>query len=324
VLAAVVGANGVNQFVGYYPTVGDAVAGLQGAQPPGQVSLAQIKGNKDPAGARSGELVGITIPAVPSGFAHRQELVYLPPVWFRGPHHPVLPVVEMIGAEHSKPENWVRIGDAVKTARAYAAYHHGIGPILVFVDATASFANDTECVNGPHGQAEDHLYRDIPAYLKTTFNASANPKGWAVAGFSMGGTCAIGLTTEHPATFGHFVDISGDQYPNTGDKAQTIANLFGGSAAAYAAHDPLTVIAKHGRYAGLTGRFLDGTEERLHAREAGLLIAAGKKEGIDSKLITLPGTHNWQFAQTAFTYIYPWLCGQLGLGGQQHHRPTVS
>ncbi len=314
VLAAVVGANGINQFVGYYPTVGDAVAGLQGQAPPGQVSLSQIKDHKDPAGARSGELVAVTIPDVPSGFVHRQELVYLPPVWFRGTHRPVLPVVEMIGAEHSKPENWVRIGDAVKTAQAYAAQHHGLGPILVFADATANFANDTECVNGPHGQAEDHLYRDIPAYISATFGASKNPKSWAVAGFSMGGTCAIGLSTEHSTTFGHFVDISGDQYPNTGNKAQTIANLFGGSAAAYAAHDPLTVIAKHGRYPALTGRYLDGTDEKLHAREANLLIAAGKKEGIVSKLTVLPGTHNWQFAESAFSYIYPWLCDQLGLG----------
>jgi enterochelin esterase-like enzyme len=312
VLAAVVGANGINQFVGYFPTVNDAVAGLQGQKVPGQVSLAQLNG--DPAGARSGELVVVTIPAVPSGFVHRQELVYLPPVWFRRPRHPVLPAVEMIGAEHSKPENWVRIGDAVKTARAYAARHHGLSPILVFVDATAVFSNDTECVNGPHGQAEDHLFRDIPAYISSTFGASRNARSWAVAGFSMGGTCAIGLTTEHPNTFGHFVDISGDLAPNTGDKAQTIANLFGGSAAAYAAHDPLTVIARHGRYPALTGRYLDGADEKLHTREAYLLVNAGNKEGINSKVTILPGTHNWQFAQEAFTYIFPWLCGQLGLG----------
>ncbi|WP_112238244.1 alpha/beta hydrolase [Kribbella monticola] len=322
VLAAVVGANGINQFVGYFPTVNDAVSGLQGDTVPGQVSLSQVKGRPDPAGARSGELVVVTVPAVPSGFTHRQELVYLPPVWFRGPRHPVLPAVEMIGAEHSKPENWVRIGDAVKTAQAYAARHHGLAPILVFVDATAQFSNDTECVNGPHGQAEDHLFRDIPAYISATFGASRNPSSWAVAGFSMGGTCAIGLTTEHPDIFGHFVDISGDLAPNTGDKAQTIANLFGGSAAAYAAHDPLTVIARHSHYLALTGQFLDGSQERLHTHEAHLLATAGKKQGIVSKVTILPGTHNWQFAQEAFAYVFPWLCDQLGLGSHSRVTPA--
>ena len=317
-LALVVCANSVNQFVGYYPTVGTAVAGLQGQQPPGQVSLAQIR--KDPQGARTGELVGVTIPATPSGFTHRQELVFLPPVWFRGSHRPKLPVVEMIGAEHSKPENWVRIGDAVRTSQAYAALHRGLAPILVFVDATARFSNDTECVNGPHGMAEDHLVRDIPQFMSATFGASRDPRAWAVAGFSMGGTCAVGLAVEHPTTFGHFVDISGDLTPNTGDKAQTIANLYGGSLAAWAAHDPLTVMARHGRYPALTGRFLDGKQELLHIREARQLASVGRKVHIVSQVVALPGSHTWQFASAAFANVFPWLCGQLDLAV---HRPAT-
>jgi enterochelin esterase-like enzyme len=311
-LALVVGANSLNRFVGYFPTVGAAVAGLRGQQPPGQLSFAQIR-NRDPRGARAGELVAVTIPAVPSGFAHRQELVYLPPAWFRGLHRPALPVVELIGAEHSKPENWVRIGAAVRTSQAYATRHDGLAPILVFVDPTASFANDTECVNGPLGMAEDHLVRDIPPFIGATFGASRSPRSWAVAGFSMGGTCAVGLAVEHPTTFGHFVDISGDLTPNTGDKAQTIAHLYGGSVAAWAAHDPLTVMARHGRYPALTGRFLDGTDELTHIRQARLLAAAGAKAHIASQVVVLPGGHNWQFAAAAFANAFPWLCGQLGL-----------
>lgn len=310
-LALVVCANSVNQFVGYYPTVGAAVAGLQGQQPPGQVSLSQIRA-ADSTGARTGELVGVTIPATPSGFSHRQELVYLPPAWFRRLHRP-LPVVEMIGAEHSKPGDWVRIGDAVRTSQAYAVLHHGLAPLLVFVDATASFANDTECVNGPHGMAEDHLVRDVPQFMSATFGASRDPRAWAVAGFSMGGTCAVGLAVEHPTTFGHFVDISGDLTPNTGDKAQTIANLYGGSAAAWAAHDPMTVMTRHGRYPSLTGRFLDGTGERLHTRQARQLAAVGQRVHIASQVVVLPGGHTWQFGSAAFANVFPWLCGQLGL-----------
>jgi hypothetical protein len=318
-LALAVCANSVNQFIGYYPTVGAAVAGLQGQQPPGQMSLSQIR-NAYPQGAREGELVGVTIPATPSGFRHRQELVYLPPAWFRGSHRPALPVVEMIGAEHAKPEDWVRIGDAVRTSQAYAVLHHGLAPILAFVDATASFGNDTECVNGPHGMAEDHLVRDIPPFMSTTFGASRDPRAWAVAGFSMGGTCAVGLAVEHPTTFGHFVDISGDLTPNTGDKAQTIANLYGGSVAARAAHDPLTVMTRHGRYPALTGRFLDGQMERLHTQEAWQLFGVGRKVHIASQVVVLPGGHTWQFAAAAFANVFPWLCGQLGL---PVHRPAT-
>lgn len=310
-LAAVVCANGINRFVGYFPTVQDAVAGVQDKQLPGEGSLAQVtSGKPDPVAAKTGKLVGVTIPATPSGFKHRQEFVWLPPIWFQA-HHPVLPAVEMIAAEHSKPENWVRIGQAVQTAERYAARHHGAGPILVFVDPTGGFGNDTECVNGPHGQSEDHLVLDVPRYVVAHFGASPDPDKWAIAGFSMGGTCAIGLVTEHPEAFRHFIDISGDAAPNTGDEAATVANLFGGSQAAYDAHDPLTVMAKHGRYPPITGLYLDGNEELTHIRVAKQLIAAGKKVGISAGLTVQPGGHNWQFATKAFAYSYPWLAAQL-------------
>jgi enterochelin esterase-like enzyme len=314
-LALLVCANGLNQFVGYYPTVGDALADLEGRPQPGQISLSQLPAMAgDGTEARqTGALVAVDIPSSASGFAHRQELVYLPPVWFHGPRRPVLPAVEMIGAEIADPDNWVRLGRAVSTTDAYAAGHGGQAPILVFVDASGSFHNDTECVNGPHGNAEDHLVKDVPKFISETFSASRDPRQWAVVGWSMGGTCAIGLTVEHPSTFKHFVDISGDLGPNTGNKAQTIANLYGGSVAAWDAHDPLTVMARHGRYTGISGRFVDGNQERAQVEAARQLASAAHKVGISAQVVILPGHHVWQFAAIAFADSLPWLCGELGL-----------
>jgi enterochelin esterase-like enzyme len=308
-------ANALNQFVGYYPTVGDALADLERRPQPGQMSLSQLHASLgDGTEARpTGALVAVDIPSSASGFAHRQELVYLPPAWFHGPRRPVLPAVEMIGAEVADPDNWVRVGQAVRTSDAYAAGHGGQAPILVFVDATGSFHNDTECVNGPHGNAEDHLVKDVPPFISATFGASRDPRRWGVVGFSMGGTCAIGLTVEHPSTFGHFVDIEGDLGPNTGNKAQTITHLYGGSVAAWEAHDPLTVMARHGRYTGVSGRFVDGTHEPLQTAEARQLANAARKVDISAQVVVLPGHHVWQFAATAFADSLPWLCGQLGL-----------
>lgn len=308
-------ANALNQFVGYYPTVGAAIADLERRPQPGQMSLAQlhaIAGDGTDT-RRTGALVAVDIPSSAAGFTPRQELVYLPPAWFRGPRRPVLPAVEMIGAEVAAPDNWVRIGHAVRTSDAYAAGHGGQAPILVFVDASGSFHNDTECVNGPHGNAEDHLVKDVPKFISETFGASRDPRQWGVVGWSMGGTCAIGLTVEHPSTFGHFVDISGDLGPNTGNKAQTIANLYGGSVAAWDAHDPLTVMARHGRYTGVSGRFVDGNQEHPQVEAARQLASAAQKVGISAEVVVLPGHHVWQFAATAFADSLPWLCGQLGL-----------
>jgi S-formylglutathione hydrolase FrmB len=309
-LALIVCGNSVNQFVGYYPTVGSAVGDLRGRPPSGQITLQQLHGNHLPDAAQTGELVSVDIPSSETSFHPRRELVYLPPVWFEHEHHP-LPAVEMIGAEHAAPENWVRIGGAVRASNAYAAHHQGRAPILVFVDATESFTNDTECVNGPHGTAEDYLVKDVPRFVIANFGASRDPRHWGVLGFSMGGTCAIGLTVEHPQTFGHFVDIDGDLGPNIGNKAQTIATLYGGSAAAWAAHDPLTVMARHGHYRDVSGRFVNGSNEHHLIQESEQLAAAGHNVDIPAKVVVMPGSHVWQFAENVFARTLPWLSTQL-------------
>ncbi|MDX3001736.1 alpha/beta hydrolase-fold protein [Kribbella solani] len=313
-LAAFVCANGVNQFVGYYPTIGAVWDDWTHTPLPGVTSISSVKHHPPTDGniLPEGKLVGVTIPSTRSGFKHRQELVYLPPTWFRGPaFRPTLPVVELIGGERGGPPDWVRLGNAVQTANSYAARHNGYAPILVFVDATGGFSNDTECVNGRHGQAEDHLVRDVPEYIVKTFDTTADPNRWGVAGFSMGGTCALGLVVEHPDVFRHFVDISGDLTPNSGNAEQTLSDLYGGSTKDRALHDPQTVMRVHGPYTGVSGLFLVSKHETIHIREAGDLSRAAAKVGIKTQLIVSPGTHVWQFAAPAFAQAFPWFVSQL-------------
>ncbi len=64
----------------------------------------------------------------------------------------------------------------------------------------------------------------------------------------------------HPDMFTTFDDIGGDRGPNSGTKQQTINRLYGGDAAAWAAFDPRTVMAKHGPYVGVAGYFDDSQE----------------------------------------------------------------
>ena len=64
----------------------------------------------------------------------------------------------------------------------------------------------------------------------------------------------------HPDLFSTFDDIGGDRGPNSGTKQQTIERLYGGDAAAWAAFDPRTVMAKHGPYIGVAGYFDDSQE----------------------------------------------------------------
>ena len=121
-----------------------------------------------------------------------------PPSWFATAPPPRLPVVMMIGAEINTPADWIRAGAAASTADAFAAAHAGFAPVLVFADSGGAFGIDTECVNGSRGNADDHLTRDIIPYVVSTFDVSPIRANWGVAGFSTGGTCAVGLAVRHP------------------------------------------------------------------------------------------------------------------------------
>ena len=173
------------------------------------------------------------------------------------------------------------------TLDEFAAAHGGNAPIAVFVDATGGFAIDTECVNGPRGNAADHLTADvIPAV--NALSGSHRQLQWGVVGFSSGATCAVDLAVMHPNIFSAFVDIGGDLAPNAGDRAQTIDRLFGGDAEKWSSFDPTTVISRHGKYPDLSGVFaVPGTVGRTAAES---LCNLGQRHGIDCRLCRCPAT----------------------------------
>ena len=210
---------------------------------------------------------------------------------------------------------------------------HGFAPVLVFVDATGSFDNDTECVNGRRGNAADHLTKEVVPFVVSNFGVSPDRANWGVVGWSMGGTCAVDLTVMHPDIFSAFVDIAGDRGPDIGGREQTIARLFGGDAAAWAAFDPATVMARHGRYTGVSGWFDVPSSRTQNLAEAGPTLATASVDpaanpegqdaaaralcetagahGIDCAVVSQPGRHDWPFAAQAFAASLPWLAAKL-------------
>lgn len=307
----------VNLWVGYVPTVGAAWNQLTAGPLPDQTDaatmLAMQQRHQIPA---RGTVVPVNIGDKASGFKHRGELVYLPPAWYATDPPPPLPTVMMIGGEFNTPADWVRAGNAVATADDFAAAHGGYAPVLVFVDAGGTFRTDTECVNGNRGNAADHLTKDVVPFMVSTFDVSAKPANWGIVGWSMGGTCAVDLAVMHPDMFGAFDDIAGDLSPNSGTKDQTIERLFGGNAAAYAAFDPTTVIGRHGRYSGVTGRFDVNTVDAAPQKTAAdTLCGLAAANGIDCNVVVQPGKHDWPYAAHAFATALPWLAAQLGTPG---------
>ncbi|ARQ64720.1 alpha/beta hydrolase [Mycobacteroides abscessus] len=332
----------LNTWVGYYPTVQAAWGAISAGPLPNEVDMSDLAGlrNSNPA---TGKLVPVDIPADASGFKHRGEYVYLPPAWFAGETPPRLPVVMMIAGEFNTPADWVRTGNATKMIDDYAASHAGQAPIFVFVDVAGSFNNDTECVNGPRGNAASHLTEDVRPYVVSEFDSSPDPANWAVVGWSMGGTCAVDLTVMHPDLFSTFVDIAGDHGPTAGTKQQTIDRLYGGDAAQWDAFDPRTVMAKHGPYTGVTGWFEDaippadakkpsGPKRPTADTPTGIgghddvtdddregaaqdLCAAAQRVQISCSIHQMISGHTWQFASRTFSDALPWLAAQIRTPG---------
>jgi S-formylglutathione hydrolase FrmB len=331
----------LNLWVGYFPTVASAWNQLTAGPLPDQTDSVTVTAmQQQHTIPPKGTVVPVDIPNTASGFKHRGELVYLPPAWYAANPPPPLPTVMLIGGEFNTPADWVRAGNAVNTLDDFAAAHGGNAPVFIFVDSGGAFNNDTECVNGPRGMAADHLTKDIVPFMVSRYGVSPNRVNWGVAGWSMGGTCAVDLTVMHPDMFAVFEDISGDLAPNSGNKAQTIERLFGGNTAAYTAFDPTTVIARHGPYTGIYGRFdihgapaapakvvnADNTAVGMRGRDgtgnpndqttaANSLCAVGGANGIKCAVVTLPGKHDWPFASHAFAAALPWMASQLGTPG---------
>jgi S-formylglutathione hydrolase FrmB len=330
----------LNTWVGYFPTVQTAWNQLTAGPLPDQTDRTGVAMVAVTAQARhllpaKGSVVPVTIPAAASDFPHRGELVYLPPAWFATSPPPALPTVMMIGGEFNTPADWLRAGNAIATADAFAAAHQGNTPVLVFVDAGGSFNNDTECVNGPRGHAADHLTKDVVPFMNANFGVSTDRANWGIVGWSMGGTCAVDLVTMHPDMFGSIVDIAGDRTPNSGDQKQTLARLYGGDHASYAAFDPATVMSKHSRYQDISAWFginengpstprvipvaadaapMTATDDSQSAAAVSL-CALGSANGIDCAVVAQPGNHDWPFAGRVFATSLPWLAGSVGTPG---------
>ncbi|KDF02336.1 membrane protein [Mycolicibacterium aromaticivorans JS19b1 = JCM 16368] len=332
-LAALCAGQSLNAWLGYVPTVGAAWTQLFAAALPGQTDAATVtamqRAGKLPP---KGVVVSVMIDTGAVKFKHRNELVYLPPAWFISNPPPRLPAVMMIGGEFNTPTDWILAGDAVATLDDYAAQHGGNAPVAVFVDSGGAFNIDTECVDGPRGDAATHLAQEVPPFMASHFGVSPDPADWAIVGFSAGGTCAIDLTVMHPERFRTFVDIAGDMGPNSGNKAQTVSRLFGGSVSAWDAFDPATVMANHGRYEGVAALFtvsgarvdagggVTGANENERS-VANRLCDLGRTQNIRCAVEAYPGKHDWPFAGRSFAAALQWLAACIHIRGS---RPAES
>jgi S-formylglutathione hydrolase FrmB len=326
----------VNVWTGYLPTVSSAWDRRPGASGE-EIDLTSLRAMQD-EGVRpeTGTIVAVDIPDGASGFKHRREYVYLPPAWFDTNPAPELPAVMMIGGEFGDPRDWMSVG-AKDALDDFAADHDGNAPIVVFVDHSGTFLNDTECVNGKRGNAADHLMKDVVPFVTSNFRVSSEPGRWGIVGWSAGGTCAVTLAVKYSDMFSAFVDIDGQASPNAGTREQTIQRLFGGNADAWASFDPATVMAAHGPYQNVSAWFgvsepttpvyrpgasgapgtvdvpvPDPSDPGNVTGTAQYMCALASSYGIGCSVVPGPGDHDFTGSAAMLPTALPWLAGKLG------------
>lgn len=143
----------------------------------------------------------------------------------------------------------------------------------------------------------------------------ADPKAWAIAGFSQGGTCALQLAVRAPSVYPTFIDIAGQREPTLGSRKRTVSAAFGGDDAAFTAVNPLDVLARN-RFPGSAGVIVAGTDDGVYLKEARQVYEACRAAGMDVRWLELPGGHSWAVWRPGLSKSLPWLADRLGLSGQ--------
>ena len=319
------GAAQVNNHFGAYPTVRTAL-GLNLAS---QVDFSRVPGttptltNAQPGVPLSrnwspptsmpstGIVSTASIPGLMSGFRAREAWIYLPPAYLSVPRAQ-LPVLVLVPGQPGTPRDWFDGGRLDAVLDSYAAANAGLAPDVVVADPLGSRLAQTLCVDSPAGHAFTYLSVDVPAWIRSTLQIDPDPRHWAVGGMSAGGTCALQLAVNAPAVYPTFLDISGQDEPTVGTRRQTVDQFFGGDPVAFAAVNPLDVLART-RLPDTAGTIVAGSTDRTYGPQAQRVLAATTAAGVDVRYLELPGGHSWSVWGPGLSQSLPWLGTRLGL-----------
>jgi enterochelin esterase-like enzyme len=257
----------------------------------------------------------VAIPPRASGFPARKAHLYLPPAAF-AEHPPALPVVVALSGQPGEPADLFRAAGIDQLLDRIASEHGGIAPIVVVPDQLGDPTENPMCVDGPLGNSETYLTVDVPKWIRENLPVSGERTGWAVAGFSQGGTCAIQLGAGHPELFGSLLDLSGEEAPTLGSVEATVGRGFGGDAAAYRAAAPAGLLAAEAPYADTAAVFVAGQNDTKYSASMRALSAQAADAGMAVTTLLSPGTaHDWNTARYGLRAGFERLLPRWGIDG---------
>jgi len=260
-----------------------------------------------------GEVGTVHIPATSSRFRAREAVVYLPPAALTD-HPPVLPVVYAFAGQPGAPADMFTSGRLAATMDKVAAANDGIAPIVIAADQLAGPDRNPMCVDSPLGKSATYLLKDVPAWIESHLRVSSDPAAWSVVGYSEGATCAVQFAAGHPERFGSALGSSSELGPTLGDEKTTIDRAFGGSAAAYHAAQPASLMAANAPYRNSLLVLGVGQNDAKYTAFAKTISADAKMAGMTADLLVSPGTaHDWNTVRYTITHGFPLIAAHLGL-----------
>jgi S-formylglutathione hydrolase FrmB len=275
------------------------------------LALAWLAAGRNAPGRTAGAVYQVNIPGVRSGFAARPGYLYLPPAYLATPR-PQLPVLVLLAGQPGDPRAWLDSGQIQAMMDGFAERHNGLAPVVVMPDDLGSeFANPL-CLNSRLGEVQTYLTVDVPDWITSHLQVRPPGRGWAIGGFSEGGTCAIQLSTQASQLYRFFVDISGQIEPTLGSRQLTISRAFGGDAAAFARADPVAVLART-RFPRTAGVFVGGANDRVYTPQQQSMYRAARHAGMSVTFMELPGGHDWRVWRGGLEHNVAWLAGRLGI-----------
>jgi enterochelin esterase-like enzyme len=315
----------VNVHFGHYPVVRSALGrpprimgglpDLGEHQPTASSSVASrplaVTWSPPPDMPGTGRVAEVHIPGTVSGFRARSAWTYLPPAYLSSTR-PTLPVLVLLAGQPGSPRDWFDGGRLDTVLEGFAKRHRGLAPVVVVPDDLGAPLNNPLCVDSRLGKVETYLARDVPDWIVTHLKVDADRRHWGIAGYSHGGTCALQLAVRRPDLFPNFIDVSGQKEPTLGDRAHTLAAAFNGDKAAFAAANPLDILATR-RFRDTAGFFAVGRDDREYLPQQRAVAEACRHAGMRVDAVEMPGGHTWAVWGPGFARGLDALAGRLGL-----------
>lgn len=263
---------------------------------------------------RVGTVAEVDIPGTASGFVNRPGWIYLPPAYLVTPR-PALPVLVLLPGQPGGPGDWLDGGELARRMDRFAADHGGLAPVVVMPDDLGAEDGNPLCLDSRRGNAATYLTVDVPDWIRRTLQVDQDTARWAIGGLSHGGTCSLQMALQDPQLFPTFLDISGQDEPSLGDRAQTVAAAFGtgpDAAADFTAVNPLDEL-RTTRYPQTAGRLVAGSDDTEFGPQARTVIAALQAAKVPATLTVLPGGHTWDVWGPGLDLELPWLASRMGI-----------